>query len=144
MLATRDDRFKDHLSSKGLRSTPERKLILEEIFSFHKHFDVEELFQRLRRKGRSVSRATIYRTLPLLIESGLVREALRSQDRIRYEHIFGREHHDHLFCIKCGRVIEFKEKGVEALQDAICKRYWFKSVEHRLGIRGYCKACNHD
>ena len=140
-MITEEDRFMDHLKKKGLKFTPERKLILKEVFSFHKHFDVEELFLKLRRKDKGISRATIYRTLPLLIESGLIREALRCRDRVYYEHVFGHEHHDHLLCIECGRAIEFKEDRIEKLQDTICKKYGFEPVEHRLGIRGYCKRC---
>lgn len=141
-ISMQDDKFRIYLKSNGLRFTPERRFILGEIFSSHRHFDVEELYQRLRRKGKSISRATIYRTLPLLVESGLVREALRCQDRVHYEHTLGHEHHDHLLCIKCGRVIEFKDEAIEKLQDGICKRYGFKPIEHRLGIRGYCKVCS--
>lgn len=140
-MVTLEDKFKGSLRAKGLRFTPERRLILKEIFSFHRHFDVEELYQRLRDKNIHVSRATIYRTLPLLVENGLIKEAFRRQDRIRYEHIFGHGHHDHLLCIKCGRVMEFKEERIENLQKLICERYSFSPVEHRLGIRGYCRKC---
>ncbi|RKY29980.1 MAG: transcriptional repressor [Candidatus Omnitrophota bacterium] len=140
-MITEEDRFRDHLKKKGLKFTSERKLILKEVFSSHKHFDVEELFGRLRKKDRAISRATIYRTLPLLIESGLIREALRCRDRFYYEHVFGHPHHDHLLCIGCGKVIEFRDERLEKLQNEVCKKYGFELIEHRLGIKGYCKKC---
>lgn len=134
-------KFRDYLESKGLKSTPERIAILEAVFSLHEHFDVDQLYERLRRRGVHLSRATIYRALPLLVESDLVRETFRCQDRASYEYIFGHEHHDHMLCIKCGKIIEFKEERIEQLQDEVCERYGFKPVEHRLGIKGYCKEC---
>lgn len=141
-MITEEDRFRDYLKKKALKFTPERKLILKEVFSFHKHFNVEELFSRLRKKNKAISRATIYRTLPLLIESGLIREALRCRDRVYYEHVFGHPHHDHLVCIECGKIIEFKNEKLEKLQDGICKKYGFEPIEHRLGIKGYCRRCH--
>lgn len=110
-----EKRFRTFLKSRGLRITPQRQSVLREIYSTHSHFDVDELYQRLRNKKNLVSRSTIYRALPLLVKNGLIKEAFRSQDRIRYEHIFGHEHHDHLLCIKCGKVIEFKEDKIEDL-----------------------------
>jgi Fur family ferric uptake transcriptional regulator len=140
-MITEEDKFRDYLKKKGLKFTPERELILKEVFSLHKHFDVEALFGILRKKDRTISRATIYRTLPLLIESGLIREALRCRDRVYYELIFGHPHHDHLLCIGCGKVIEFRNERLEKLQKEVCKKYGFKPIEHRLGIKGYCKKC---
>jgi len=141
MLAAAEEKFSVYLKKGGLKFTPERRAILEGVFSIHKHFDIEELFEKLRKRGGRLSRATIYRTLPLLVESGLIRETLHCQEAVSYEHTFGHEHHDHLLCVKCGKVIEFKEEKIEKLQKAVCKRYNFTPVEHRLGIRGYCKEC---
>ena len=138
---TKEDIFRDYLKSKGLKFTPERKLILKEVFSFHKHFDVEELYYKLRKNNKNISRATIYRTLPLLVRSNLVKETMRYKNNANYEHIFGHDHHDHLLCIKCGKIVEFKEDKIEELQNLVCKKYDFKPVEHRLGIRGYCYEC---
>jgi Fur family ferric uptake transcriptional regulator len=136
-----EDKFKSYLKKKGLKFTPERKLILKEIFSLHKHFDVEDLFGRLRKKDKRISRATIYRTLPLLVQSGLIREALRRRDKVYYEHIFGHRHHDHLVCVKCGKTVEYVDKRIGKLQNEVCRKYGFRSVEHRLGIKGYCRKC---
>ena len=134
-------KFSEHLSRKGLKLTPERKKILNGIFSSHKHFDTETLYEALRSKGENISRATIYRTLPLLLESGLVREAVRYKDRVSYEHVFGHGNHGHMICVKCGRVIEFQDDGIEKLRDSISQKHNFKPKEHRFSIRGYCNKC---
>jgi Fur family ferric uptake transcriptional regulator len=88
-----------------------------------------------------LSSATIYRTLPLFVRSGIIRETLRGKRRSRYEHVWEQEHHDHFECLSCGAIIEFKDDALERLQDRICRRHGFRAVEHRLGIRGYCAAC---
>jgi Fe2+ or Zn2+ uptake regulation protein len=67
-------KFRDYIKERGLRNTPEREMIIEEIFSIHDHFDVDELFLRMRNKKKTISRASIYRTIPLLVESGLIKE----------------------------------------------------------------------
>ena len=133
--------FRDYLKSKGLKFTPERRFILEGIFSFSGHFDVDKLYEKLHRKTKGLSLATIYRSLPHLINSGLIREVMRCRDRPQYERSFGYPHHDHLVCISCGRIFEFKDDEIEKLQDRVCRRYGFKPTEHRLGIRGYCQNC---
>ncbi|MEW6557694.1 MAG: Fur family transcriptional regulator [Elusimicrobiota bacterium] len=133
--------FREYLRKNGLRFTPERKAILEGVFALHKHFDVDELYEKLHYRHRHISRASIYRTLPFLVKSGLIKETLRCQGRSNYEHIFGHKHHDHLVCLKCGKVVEFVNDEIEKLQNDVCKEYNFQPVEHRLGIRGYCKEC---
>jgi len=140
-LITEDQKFEEYLKSKELKYTSERELILKAIFSFDKHFNVEDLFERLRKQGNEVSRATIYRTIPLLLQSGLITETFRCQDKISYENIFNKKHHDHLLCVKCGKTIEFFNEEIEKLQSEICKKYNFKPLEHRLGIKGYCEDC---
>ena len=94
-MTTTKEIFREYLKRKGLKSTPERNAVLETILSFHNHFNVDELYDLLRKQNKSISHASIYRTLPLLIESGLVSESLRCQGRVSYEHIFGHDHHDH-------------------------------------------------
>jgi Fur family transcriptional regulator, ferric uptake regulator len=133
--------FGKYIKDKGLKLTPERRIILDEVFSTHEHFDVEMLFERLNAKGERISRATIYRTLPLLLDSKLICEAIRCKDRVYYEHIYGHKHHSHLVCIKCGKVIEFEDDKIEEEKNRICKKYNFKPIEYRFGVRGYCKDC---
>ena len=131
--------FTQYLRRSGRKLTGERRRIADAALSFHGHFDIEDLFERLKRKGSRISRATIYRTIPLLVRSGMIKEAMRCQGRVLYEPRHG--HHDHLVCVKCGRVIEFRDDRIERLQDSVCRRYGFTPLEHRLGIRGYCRNC---
>ena len=141
-MLTPQDKFRDYLKEEGLKFTPERETVLREIFSLHKHFDVDELYLKVHKKDRRLSRATIYRTLPLLIKSGLIVETFRCLGKGSYEHVFGRSHHDHMVCMKCGKIIEFSNEKIEKLQEEVCKKYGFKSVEHKLGIKGYCRKCS--
>jgi Fur family ferric uptake transcriptional regulator len=133
--------FKKYLVGKGLKLTTEREKILEEVFSRYDHFDVEDLFQAFRNRRENVSRATIYRALPLLVESGLVREALRCGERVCYEHIYGHKSHGHMICIKCGKIIEFENGKLEDIKKGICEKYDFSPAEFRFGVKGYCKKC---
>ena len=136
-----EEKFEEFLKLKELKYTSERKLVLKAIVSFHKHFNTDDLFERLPKKGDYVSRATIYRTIPLLLQSGLITEAIRCQDMISYENIFNKKRHDHLLCIECGKTIEFYNEEIERLQNEVCKKYDFVPIEHRLGIKGHCKDC---
>ncbi len=99
------------------------------------------LFDRLKRTGAALSCATVYRTLPLFVQSGIIRETLRWKGRARFEPAWGRGHHDHLECLSCGRILEFFDEELESLQDRVCRKHRFSPVDHRLGIRGYCAAC---
>jgi Fur family ferric uptake transcriptional regulator len=135
------DHFRAYLQRRGLSFTSTRGAILRGIVASRGHFDADGLHDLLKRKGETLSAATIYRTLPLFVQSGIIKETLRARGRARYEPAWGRDHHDHLECVSCGRIIEFKDDELERLQDKVCRRHGFCAVEHRLGIRGYCAAC---
>ena len=133
--------FRKFLKSEGLRFTPERAIILEEAFSIHEHFEAEDLVFSIRRHGHRVSKATVYRTLALLVQCGLLREVIFGERHSHYEHVFGHKHHDHLICLKCGKIIEFSEETIERLQKSVCAQYRFEPVRHRLEITGTCEDC---
>lgn len=133
--------FERYLKTKNLNFTRERKLVLDEVFSIDGHLEADEIFLRLKKDKKDVSRATVYRTLGLLVDSGLVRKVYLGDDHIHYEHTFGHTHHDHLVCIKCGRVIEFSDKKIEKLQAKICQKNRFQEISHTVQIFGYCKDC---
>ena len=135
------DHFRSYLKERGLSLTSARRALLARIVSLRGHFDADELHDALKKRGEPLSAATIYRTLPLFVQSGIIRETLRARGRSRYEPAWGQEHHDHLQCISCGAVIEFKDDSLERLQDRVCRRHGFRPVEHRLGIRGFCADC---
>ena len=136
-----EERFKQYLKEQGLKFTPERKAVLAEVYSFQGHFTADELCRNLSGRKGTLSRATVYRTLPLLIECKLIRETPYSEGGTNYEHVLGDIHHDHLVCVKCGRIIEFIDEDLERAQDRVCKRFQFTSIDHKLGIKGYCKKC---
>ena len=133
--------FRACLAQRALRFTAQRRDVLAEVLASAGHFGAEELHAALRASGRSVSLATVYRTLGLLCECGLVRRTPRWEDRERYESVYGQQLHDHMLCVECGRVIEFCDAELEALKDRICRRHGFAPVDHRIGIRGLCRTC---
>jgi len=133
--------FRELIRKKGLRNTPERETIIKEIFSTHDHFDVDELYLRLKNKPRKISRSSIYRVIPYLLEAGLVQEAYFEDGHIHYEHIYGHEHHCHLRCQRCGKTIEFQEGSILRLEEKLADRYDFSVQGHRLEVFGYCPKC---
>jgi Fur family transcriptional regulator, ferric uptake regulator len=133
--------FKHSLERRGLKYTPERREILKAIMSAHSHFDADWLFFEMHKSGAKASRATIYRSLTLLCEVGILREVFRGPHGSYYEHVYGHEHHEHMICLKCGKVLEFSSPRLEALQDKACHVIKFRPVHHHLQVFGYCKAC---
>jgi Fur family ferric uptake transcriptional regulator len=121
--------------------TKERTLLLKMIKDYNTHFDADELHDYIIKKGEKLSRATIYRSLALFAESGIINQTIRKRGRAVYELALGQKHHDHLICIKCGNIIEFIDIDIEELQNKVCKEYDFKPTEHTLSIKGYCKEC---
>ncbi|MBW2122331.1 MAG: transcriptional repressor [Deltaproteobacteria bacterium] len=133
--------FRQYIKQKGLRNTPEREMIIREIFSLHDHFDVDELFLRLRNKKKVISKASIYRTIPLLIESGLIKEVYFEDGHFHYEHIYGHRGHSHLRCACCGRIVEFPEDEIVELGNRIGGKYGFAITSYRFELLGYCPQC---
>ncbi len=136
-----ENKFKDYLKSNGLKYTPERQIILRQVFSNHDHFEADDLLVAVRQHSKRVSKATIYRTLSHLIKSGLLREAIFSEKHLHYEHVYKHKHHEHLICLSCKKIIEFSNNQLESIQNTICDEYKFKSESHRLQIFGYCSDC---
>lgn len=136
-----NERFKEFILRKGLKSTKKRNEILDEILQTDGHFDPDELYIRLKQKGSKVSRASVYRTLPLLVESGFIEEVERIDKHAHYEKVSSDSHHDHMICMKCGNVIEFYSPTLEMLQDELCMKERFHKVRHSLEILGFCEKC---
>ena len=131
--------FEQFLRTKHLKLTRPRISVMKTALEGRKHFEPEQLVHDLRTDA--VSRATVYRTLALLLESGLLREVIEDRGRRIYEPMHGLPHHDHLVCVGCGRIIEFTNPTIERLQDAVCRRFGFEPVSHLHQIMGYCKTC---
>ncbi|HVT45307.1 MAG TPA: transcriptional repressor [Thermoanaerobaculia bacterium] len=137
------ERFDTFLREQGQKLTREREALLRVIFATHYHFDADELLFRMKEGKVKISRATIYRTLELLVKSGLVRRVHLGEDHYHYERVISgkNSHHDHLVCTTCGSVIEFHDPSLEERQEQICSRFKFTPTYHNLQILGVCDAC---
>jgi Fur family transcriptional regulator, ferric uptake regulator len=133
--------FRQFLEDRGQRLTKERIAVLQKAFSCKGHFDPETLYLDMRKRGMKASRASVYRTINLLCECGLVEKVSKTEHGTIYEHTLGRPHHDHMVCLNCGKVIEFYSENIERLQDEICRQQHFNGKSHTLEIRGYCINC---
>jgi len=131
--------LQDFLGAKGLRRTVQREAIIEAAFGTKEHFSAEELLVMAKRIEKSVSRATVYRTLPLLVESGLLREMDLGTDTKVYDPNFI-EHptHNHLICVDCNKIIEFEDTNMELLENCITRRLGFSPANKAVKIEGHC------
>jgi Fur family ferric uptake transcriptional regulator len=134
-------KFSNFLAQKDLRLTRERDEVLQAVLLTKSHFSPDDLFLRMKTEGSKISRASVYRTLTLLVESGLIEEVERVDKHAHYEKTGGGGHHDHMICVKCGKVIEFYSEDMEKLQDIICRQKNFRGMRHCLEIHGVCKKC---
>jgi Fur family ferric uptake transcriptional regulator len=135
------EKFREFLEIRGEKLTERRRTLVAHIFNSHKHFDADELVRDLHDAGHRVSRATVYRTLRLLVEAGLLRE-LRLTNRNAFEHDYGYPAHDHLHCTSCNRIVEFRNDEILQLRDAISLANGFRPSGHRFLITGVCTACS--
>ena len=128
------------LRSKGIRLTDQRRLAVRRAVAFL-HFTAEELVHDVRAIDPSVARGTVYRTLALLHQAGVVEKHDFRYGPPNYEVTFGKAHHDHLMCVQCGEIIEFQEPRVEQLQQDVVRRYGYKLLSHTHKLYGLCPAC---
>ncbi len=135
-----EDRFREFLEIRGEKLTEPRRALLQHIFASHKHFDADELVADLLGSGRRVSRATVYRTLKLLVEARLLRK-LDLTNRTVYEHDYGYPSHDHLHCTTCGNVLEFTNEEVRRIREQVALAHGFRASGHRFIIAGQCSTC---
>ncbi len=134
--------FRKFLKRRNMKVTQSRLKLIDLIADYGKHFEVEELVSWIATQAdRSVSRSTIYRTIKLLQEFGVIKEVIKHGNRTIYEFVAGKVHHDHLVCIECGKIIEFVNEDIEKLQDEVCGEYNFQPMHHRLEIFGVCSEC---
>src|SRR5213594_2297013 len=133
-------KFMEFLDQKNLRLTSQRQAIIDSVFSTEEHFTAEQLLEWSRRRDRTVSRATIYRTLPLLTESGLVREMDFGKNYKFYDPNYAEHaHHNHIICQDCERIVEFDSARIEKLENQISHRLGFSVKAHRLQITASCE-----
>ncbi|MBN1553614.1 MAG: transcriptional repressor [Phycisphaerae bacterium] len=133
--------FQQFLRRRGERITQPRRIILQRALQCRDHFRAEELAAALAQADRPVSRGTVYRTLGLLVEAGLLREIRDGDVHVHYEVTVGREHHEHMVCDRCGRFIEFSDADIAEQLDHACRKHNFHQRTHRIVIFGLCEKC---
>ena len=147
-MARRKERFEiekkvllEHIQATGLRRTAQRDLILETFLSTEEHLTSEDLYRLVNKYDATVGQTTVYRTLKLFTDAGLAREVRFGDNKTYYEHHYNHEHHDHMICTECGKVIEFFSPDIEQLQDQMASNFGFRPTHHSLRLWGVCAEC---
>ena len=140
-MKTPQEVFISYLKENGLSMTPQRAQIVESFLEEEGHFSAEHLFKKVRAYNSGVGQATVYRTMKLLVESGLA-DAFDPGDGVTlYEHSYGHSHHDHLICENCGKKVEVCDESIEERQEELAKEYGFTMTKHRMLLFGICPNC---
>jgi Fur family ferric uptake transcriptional regulator len=136
-------RLDAYMASRGMRSTAQRRLIVDTFLQGAPHTSIEELLAAVRERDKGIGYATVYRTLKLLAEAGVASERRFGDGLSRYEIAEDDEsHHDHVICDECGHIFEFEEPRIEALQDEVAARMGFRIRTHKLELYGVCTDAN--
>ncbi|HKJ70074.1 MAG TPA: Fur family transcriptional regulator [bacterium] len=138
------DAFKTALRRENLKLTPQREKIFSAIADTNQHWEVDDLMFRFREENDRISRATIYRTLDILVDYGFVRKVDFGEGRSRYEYVRGKRYHDHMICEECGEVFEFMDENLRKHQDRICDIVGFQPSKHVVQIYGLCSKCQQE
>ncbi len=136
------DRFREYLRGCNLAVTPQRLRVAETLFGTHHHVSADQILERLRRERVSIGKATVYRTLDLLLGAGLIREHDFGEGFKRYEPRPTRPRHEHLVCTRCGKVIEFQVDAIDVIQADLAALHGFRPHHHKLEIYGLCEDCH--
>jgi Fur family transcriptional regulator, ferric uptake regulator len=135
------EKFQTLLEEQGLKFTHERRSIFEEVCSVKEHFDADSLYERFKNKGLRISRDTVYRTIPLLLESGIIQKSVGEGKREFFEPVSTKGHHDHMVCVRCGKIIEFTCEEIERMQEKVCEDHGFQLIFHDHRLFGACRSC---
>ncbi len=128
------------LADRSIRLTLQRQHVVQRMVK-REHFTAEEMVKDVQQTHPSIARGTVYRTLALLQENGLLEKHDFRQGAPHYELTHGRQHHDHLMCLQCGEIIEFHDDKLEAVQDRIIEEYGYQLVSHSHKLYGLCGVC---
>lgn len=131
-----------YLRGRGLKMTQARETVLTAFLGLESHVSADAVYEAARRLDPGIGQATVFRTIKLLSDAGLAREACRDDGARRYEHAYNHAHHDHLTCVECGAIVEFVDADIERAQEAVYRRYGFASSGHRLELYGLCPDCS--
>ncbi len=129
------------MQREGLRSTEQRRQIVDTFLRSTVHVSIDELLAKVRSADPGIGYATVYRTLKLLCASGVATEHHFGDGLSRYEVADRRGHHDHLICVSCGKIIEFEDEQIEERQQQIAARYHFVILDHKHELYGRCERC---
>ena len=135
------DIFTNYLIQNKHRKTPERYAILNEIYQTNGHFDVEEMYMRMKKNNYRVSRATLYNTIEILLDCKLIRKHQFGKIQAQYETSFRSKQHDHIICNNCSNVIEFCDPRIQNIKDSILENMNFTIEYHSLNFYGICENC---
>jgi len=141
LMTEEQEVFLKHIQRQGLKRTAQRDLILDVFLRTEEHLSSEDLYRLVQKEDPSIGHTTVYRTLKLLTDAGLAREVRFGDGRAHYEHNYKHQHHDHMICAECGKVIEFFSAELEAIQDAMAAKHRFEITQHLLRIIGICAEC---
>lgn len=130
--------FRSYLKEHNQRQTPERFMVLEDIYRADGHFDADDIYFNMKNAGTRVSRATVYNTLDLLVECGLVQRHQFGKNQYFYERAYAYQQHDHIICNECGGVMEFCDPRIQEIQSMMEKVYDFDISGHSLHFFGSC------
>ena len=135
------DILKKALKKEGLRYTHQRQAIWDELSASDEHRDAEEIYLALYNSGLKVSRATVYRTIDVLVKNNLVRKLDLGDGRARYENKMDTAHHDHLICVQCGKIEEFMDNVIENRQEVIVEDFGYRLIRHIHQLFVICDEC---
>jgi Fur family ferric uptake transcriptional regulator len=134
--------FKARISGEGLKATKQREEILAIFLNSSGHKNLAEIYAQVAKTNPKIGYVTVYRTLKLLARLGLATQRKFADGETRYEPASEGTHHDHLICLDCGKIIEFEDQALEALQNRIARRQRFSISHHRMELYGRCEECN--
>ena len=133
--------LKAFLKAKGLHESKVRDLVVDTFLAADEHLDLSAILERVRRRNSAIGFATVYRTMRLLEEAGLAQTRDFGSGTTLYEASYGRAHHDHMVCERCGRITEFVNEQIERLQEKVAQEHGFELRRHRLELFGLCDRC---
>ena len=141
VLEEAERKFTEFLEKKDLKLTSQRRTILREAVRATSHFSADQLLAFCKKADETISKATVYRTLDLLKDSGILEEQDFGAGKKSYERALGVKHHDHFVCIRCGKIIEFENDRIELLQDTVARKHGFVVTSHKMELYGLCREC---
>ena len=134
------ERFREFIRESGLKTTRQREDIAQWFFDNNGHMSADQIYRDVKSASPGIGFSTVYRTMKLLVESGLVHERHFGDGEALYENVS--THHDHCICTKCGKIIEFENPQIEALQMSVAERFGFRLSSHKMELYGLCRECS--